>query len=341
MRGICWDDVGSPTYTPHTVILYYKGVSEEYEGFALFSEMPKNVPEYLWGQFLFVPLPPNENSNVMEQRFNTGETKEELKQKYNPEGSNLRRAQLRLMDMLIYLQEAAQKAGVSIRLDGGNILGAVRHGGFIPWDDDIDVVIDRKDYKRFCQYLLEHPHPQYVLQTHETNRDYFIPWGQLTDLQSEYTCPYAPDSREGKAWRRQKLHGLHIDIFPYEGDKIPCLHALSIKLSTTVCFDIAVRWPSFAHVLFCLLRDGVYPVFRLMGKVFGHRNLYMHSYGSWFRCQFPKDVLLPHKPIAFEGHEFEGPADKDRFCCILYKDYMNLPPADKRAVHGNEIIFSD
>lgn len=271
--------------------------------------------------------------------FNTGETAEELQQKYNPEGSNLRHAQIRLLDMLLYLQEAAQEAGVSIRLDGGNILGAVRHGGFIPWDDDIDVVIDCKDYKRFCRYLLNHPHPQYVLQTHETNREYFMPWGQLTDLKSEYTCPYNKNTREEKAWQRQKLHGLHIDIFPYERNKIPFLHSLSVKLSCTVCFSLAVRRPLLAHVLFCLLRDGVYPFFRFMGKIFGQSDLYMHSYGSWFRYKFPKDVLLPHKPITFEGHVFEGPAKVNEFCKILYGDFMNLPPMDKRAVHGKEIIM--
>lgn len=278
---------------------------------------------------------------MTEQRFNTGETPEELRQRYNPEGSNLRRAQQRLTDMLDYLSQAAREAGVSIRLDGGNVLGAVRHGGFIPWDDDIDVVIERRDYKRLCRYLLAHPHPSYVLQTHETDRDYFLPWGQLTDLKNAYTCPYAADSREGIAWHRQRQHGLHIDIFPYENRKIAWLHSLSVKLSCTVSFDIAVRYPALAHVLFCLLRDAVYPLFRAIGRLFGNPDRYMHSYGSWFRFQFPKDVLLPHRPITFEGRVYEGPADTDRFLKLIYGDYMNLPPEDKRAVHGNEVVFKE
>lgn len=65
----------------------------------------------------------------MIETFNTGETQETLRNDYNPDGSVLRRAQLRLLDMAIYLQETAKKIGVPCRLDGGNVLGALRHGG--------------------------------------------------------------------------------------------------------------------------------------------------------------------------------------------------------------------
>jgi lipopolysaccharide cholinephosphotransferase len=64
----------------------------------------------------------------------------------------------------------------------------------------------------------------------------------------------------------------------------------------------------------------------------------MHSYGSWFYFQFPKEVLLPHRDIVFEGRTIPGPADVDRFCSLIYKNYMDLPPKGKRAVHASEII---
>lgn len=271
--------------------------------------------------------------------FNTGETAEELQQKYNPDGSNLRRAQLRMLDMLIYLQKAAQDACVSCRLDGGNVLGAIRHGGFIPWDDDVDVVVSRKDFKKLCHYLRKHPHPQYILQTHETDKNSYVPWGRLRDLGSEYVNPYPSESREGKVFAAQKYRGIQIDIFPYEGHMIPQLQRIAAKMACVVHFDLSVSHPKIANGVYYILHHIVYPCFRLIGHCWGNPNLYMHSYGSWFYFQFPKDVLLPHKPITFEGFTMEGPADIDRFCRILYKDYMNLPPKDKRAVHSSDIIL--
>jgi len=273
--------------------------------------------------------------------FNTGETQEYLRRTYNPDGSALRKAQLRLLDMLKYLCEASKKADVSCRLDGGNVLGAVRHGGFIPWDDDVDVVVSRSDFKKLCRYLEKHPHPQYILQTHKTDKNSFVPWGRLRDLNSEYENPYPADSREGKTFAAQKYKGLQIDIFPYEGYMIPKLQRLAAKMACVVHFDLSHSHPRLARMTYAVLHRVVYPCFRFWGHCFGNPDLYMHSYGSWFYFQFPKDVLLPHQPVTFEGLTLEGPADVDRFCRILYKDYMSLPPKDKRAVHGSEILVYD
>ena len=96
--------------------------------------------------------------------FNTGETQQSLREEYNPDGSVLRRAQLRLLEMLEYLDKVAKKIGIKWRIDGGNILGAIRHGGFIPWDDDIDIVVNRKDFKKLCKYLKSTQHTQFILQ---------------------------------------------------------------------------------------------------------------------------------------------------------------------------------
>ena len=256
----------------------------------------------------------------------------------NSEGSLKRRVQLRLLDMLLYLDKVCKDNDIDYRIDGGTVLGALRHGGFIPWDDDIDVVIeDANDYNRLCRYLLNHPHPQYVLQNDKTDKGCIKYWSTLRDLKSEYVHL---DLHEQAIDSKMKYKGLQIDIFPYEAGVIPSLYFRYAKLGRRERYYIVnCYWK--ARTIHLIRKYVGNPILHLISRLFGNKNMFMHSYGEGFPCRFHRDVLLPHKPISFEGYVFPGPADPDRFCKILYNDYMNLPPLDKRVSHLVTYNFVD
>ena len=77
------------------------------------------------------------------------EGQEELHKKYNPDGSDLRRMQMRMLDMLKEVDRICKKYDIPYWLSGGTLLGSVRHGGFIPWDDDLDIELMEDDFQRF------------------------------------------------------------------------------------------------------------------------------------------------------------------------------------------------
>lgn len=77
----------------------------------------------------------------------------ELRERYNPDGSILRKQQLRMLEMLQYIDFVCKKHNIRYWLCSGTLLGAVRHGGFIPWDDDVDIEMLREDYKRLVRIL--------------------------------------------------------------------------------------------------------------------------------------------------------------------------------------------
>lgn len=266
--------------------------------------------------------------------YNTGETSELLREKYNPEGSSLRKAQLRMLDMLIYLDSVCKKIGVPYRLDSGNVIGALRHGGFIPWDDDVDVVVERKYLNKLSKYLTGHPHPQYVLQNKKTDSGYMGGWMVLRDIKSEYI-------QESDIHNMRKYRGFQVDIFPCDNGNLECLKVISMKLYSRFVYEKLGKQNKTASLYWNILFRLVFPIFRMF-NVFGDRTVESYSYGVGFiESRVPCKFTKPYKPIVFEGITFMGPADPDGFCKSVYGNYMDLPPESERDHHQAKYIIYD
>ena len=265
--------------------------------------------------------------------YNTGETMQDLRNKYNPEGSLKRTIQLRLMDMLIYLNNVCKKIGVDYRLDSGMVLGAIRHGGFIPWDDDVDVAIDNYgDYDRLCDYLKNHPHPQYVLQDDTTDKCHYKYWSTLRDLKSEYIHL---DDGDDMLDRMLQYRGLQIDIFPFDKGVFRPIYLKYAELNKKEKWALLEQKYNKMRVIHSVRKYICNPILRNISRFCGNNHFIMYSYGLPFKYRdIPKDVIFPYCHVIFEGIEFPAPAKPDKYCEIMYGDYMNLPPVEERDGHN-------
>ncbi|MFK2244514.1 phosphorylcholine transferase LicD [Bacteroides fragilis] len=124
---------------------------------------------------------------------------------YNTDGTMLRKQQERMFEMLCVIDDICVKNEINYWLSGGTLLGAVRHGGFIPWDDDLDIQLMKDDYNKLLGLLKTELPEQYQLQTSKTDRNYFARYAKVRDVNSlledsDYTLGY-------------KYKGIFIDIF--------------------------------------------------------------------------------------------------------------------------------
>lgn len=262
----------------------------------------------------------------------TEKQKTELREKYNPEGSELRALQLKLLDMLLYFDGFCKSHGLKYWLTYGTCLGAVRHNGFIPWDDDIDVEMPQKDYERLIDIFQEND--DYALQTHLNEPLYMLNFAKLRDKHSSVT--------EKDAGLAEYQHsGCFIDIFPmghgnhplfvYKILKQHCVwivhmpkrHKLGklgmriYRLLKSIHFHIVERvWKGD--------NDGDRPMLRVSAGVYEYQHV--------IYCEDVDETV----DLEYEGHMLPVPRGYDRYLTMEYGDYMQLPPESMR--HGSHFL---
>lgn len=258
---------------------------------------------------------------------------EDLSQ-YNPKGSILRKTQLRMLEILKTVDDICRKNNIPYFLESGTLLGAVRHGGFIPWDDDVDISVMLSDYPRLRKILQEQLPPDMVFQDTTTDPNYPMLIGKVRDTKSYFEEDYSA---------KLKYKGIYIDIFPVE--KIPCwkwkifldyiyghcvraIHNYSNTADKTLS---AIIYP-FAKILVLLTR--------CINKCI-RTNHVSYQYGRKTYVLYNMQDVFPLQDISFEGCTFLAPHNPDALLKICYGDYMQIPPKDKRVVHTNKIEFYD
>lgn len=141
---------------------------------------------------------------------------ESLRMKFNPDGSDMRKLQLRMLDMLKFIDEICNKHNIKYWLSSGTCLGAVRHGGFIPWDDDCDIEMLQSDYKKLVKVMNKEKNPKYLLQTYKNDISFFPRFGKFRDRNSTLLeCGYD---------RKHKYNGIYVDVFPIRPSSSEYIH---------------------------------------------------------------------------------------------------------------------
>lgn len=260
---------------------------------------------------------------------------EELRARFNPDGSPLRRQQMVMLEMLKELDRICRKYEIPYFLYWGTLLGAIRHDGFIPWDDDLDVGVLRKDYKRLMKVLPAELPSHIVLQTNDTDKNYFLFFAKLRDKHSFLD--------EGSFDRVFKEKGIFIDIFPFDIISPRTQRWRLQSLAYTIFrkgngSESAMRK---IKALTWINRHISFPVLRLFCKI-TRSGKFTFDYGIPFHKAHDITDIYPLVNHMFEGIETFIPNNSHKVLQSLYGDYMQLPKdLDHVYHHVEKLEFYD
>ncbi|MGA2545215.1 MAG: LicD family protein [Rectinemataceae bacterium] len=259
--------------------------------------------------------------------------------------NKLRQLQLILLRILKAFHAICEENGLRYWMDAGTLLGALRHGGFIPWDDDVDVIMPREDYLRFCGIAQEKLPFDMFFQSPESDPGFLCPWVKIRDRFShldEKTGPYPYSqaasidvfsavlgTKNNLRWRL-----FYIMLEPY--DKEPERAWPQLKL-TSRCKNFAIGSSQRAFRACMALRPLREAFMRHLDV--GQRYWQYEPPIRWHNL-WPEKMIFPLKKIRFEDSDFWGPADPHAYLTDYFGDYMTPPPPEKqRSEHGFDAIY--
>lgn len=247
------------------------------------------------------------------------------------------------LDMMDSFDSICRKNGLTYFLAGGTLLGAIRHKGFIPWDDDVDLSMPRPDYERLIKLFDEKPEEfGYLSVDHIRNKsDYVLPFARIVNSNTSVT---RGNKDEG---------GLFIDIFPIDGfgnDKEEAQKLIGafndrgcrIGRSFWKWDELSVKSKLVKVIYICLGREKLY---RSMVKDLCKNNFYESEYiGSTFGLRGKKEIIERHTfektmDFPFEDRIYKGPVGYDQYLKQMYGDYMELPPIEKRVPPHELVVY--
>lgn len=257
--------------------------------------------------------------------------------------------QRKQLDILKCFIKVCEKHNLQYFLVGGSTLGAIRHKGFIPWDDDIDVGMPRKDYDEFIKLQSEFEGTPYFIQTFKSDPCYIYNYGKLRDSSTTFI--------ENTYKQHRINHGVWIDIFPIDGFSkvvkprekfakkvnhiwwqvyLSYLPALRRKVHARTFFkDIALNIVAGLFYIFDIAHFRNKHVERFAKKIPLEESVMAGNYFGFNmkREAMDSNIFREFIKVPFEDIEAYVPKQYDTYLRNLYGDYMKLPPEDKQVGH--------
>lgn len=269
------------------------------------------------------------------------EQKKQKPQRHILSEAELRAVQLIELEMLVEVDRICKKHKIHYNIIAGTLLGAVRHGGYIPWDDDADVAMLRPEYEKFrraCKAELDTD--RFYFQDHRNTEGYRWGYGKLRRKDTLFLREH----QEHMPYEQ----GVFIDIFPLDG--VPDNYFLR-SIQNLECFCVRkLLWARVGKIaeknfwkrqLYALLdkipEQDIFRHYREMVRRANRRKTRMvriltfptpNDEWGYYRCWYENSA-----DTEFEGIIFQGIKDYDSYLSFKFGDYMELPPMEERKVH--------
>ena len=250
-------------------------------------------------------------------------------------GEEVKQYQLEILD---YVAQFCENNGIRYWLDSGTLLGAIRHNGYIPWDDDIDIGMLRDDYNKFMRLFNEN-NSKFKFYSFENNSEFPYPHGKVLNTD---TVLYEPDKNGNKLC-------INIDIFIY--DNAPDDNRVVEKMYRKRDFLYRLRSlqlyrsesKSNVKQLVCRILHSILQLFpkcffvkymvKNTRRFVGTETTRVGDFTGFTRIVCSKEIFREFAECKFEGKSYKIPIGYDEWLRAFYGDYMQLPPIEERVSH--------
>lgn len=259
--------------------------------------------------------------------------------------NKLREAQLAEIELLKKFKYICEKENIQYFLLGGTAIGAVRHGGFIPWDDDIDVALFRSDYDNFISISDKYLEANQKLLHYSVDESYPHYGMKLVDTEINFVLKKESGLSNQHIW---------IDIFPIDGSpnisvfrKLHYYKIYLVRMQLAFCYISNLKYDEqrlfWKKVLIAVSKK--VPIGKLLNptkikekldkdlrKYPVERSRIVCNYiGAYHQKEFvPKSFFSNGSVVRFENEEYFAPKEVDKYLKHIYGDYMSLPPTEKQ-----------